>query len=387
MHKHVKIGAEKYAWASNFHSLNCFTMQQSFYKRRLVHTSWTILGVLLEVRSAVFRYWSVVASSLDWSTMAEGGFYRRSSLPRRTSRIVTMLEASDAVENLRAPTNLVLLPPASGDLSVHSDVEETPDDLLDEDYVMEPAGEMELEEDDEDIPDDVADGEADARELNVERYASAEGAATHLQPQAKRIPSGSGRWMKRTAFNTILPDMDLPDLANEHPELMLSSALDLWRGIYTPALMEEIVDQTLLYDSRDKDDQEFHMVEQDLERFLGIMLLSGYHTLPSEYDYWSNQPDLGVDIVRQAMSRNRFLAIKRYLHFADNQALEQGNKVAKIKPLYDSLNTQIIKWGVFHEPISIDESMVPYYGRHSAKMFIKGKPIRFSVQDLVPLCQ
>ena len=95
---------------------------------------------------------------------------------------MTVLEASDTVENLRAPTNLVLLPPVSGDLSVDSDVEETPDDLLDEDYVMEPAGEMELEEDDEDIPDDVADGEADARELNVERYASAEGAATHLQP-------------------------------------------------------------------------------------------------------------------------------------------------------------------------------------------------------------
>ena len=35
------------------------------------------------------------------------------------------------------------LVPASGDLSVDSDVEETPDDLLDEDYVMEPAGEME----------------------------------------------------------------------------------------------------------------------------------------------------------------------------------------------------------------------------------------------------
>ena len=105
MHKHVKIEAEKYAWVSNFHSLNCFTMQQSFYKRLLVHTSWTILGVLLDVRSAVFRYCSVVASSLDWSTMAEGGFYRRSSLPRRTSRIVTMLEASDAVENSRAPTN------------------------------------------------------------------------------------------------------------------------------------------------------------------------------------------------------------------------------------------------------------------------------------------
>jgi len=32
---------------------------------------------------------------------------------------------------------------------------------------------------------------------------------------------------------------------------------------------------------------------------------------------------------------------------------------------------------VFQENLSIDESMVPYYGRQSCKMFIRGKPICF----------
>jgi len=32
---------------------------------------------------------------------------------------------------------------------------------------------------------------------------------------------------------------------------------------------------------------------------------------------------------------------------------------------------------VFYDDLSIDESMVPYYGKHSAKMFIQMKPIRF----------
>ncbi|KRX17368.1 PiggyBac transposable element-derived protein 3 [Trichinella nelsoni] len=35
------------------------------------------------------------------------------------------------------------------------------------------------------------------------------------------------------------------------------------------------------------------------------------------------------------------------------------------------------QWGIFSEALSIDEYMVPYYGRYSCKMFIKGKPIRF----------
>ena len=41
------------------------------------------------------------------------------------------------------------------------------------------------------------------------------------------------------------------------------------------------------------------------------------------------------------------------------------------------INNSLIQFGVFHEILSVDESMVPYFGRHSAKMFIRGKPIRF----------
>ena len=51
--------------------------------------------------------------------------------------------------------------------------------------------------------------------------------------------------------------------------------------------------------------------------------------------------------------------------------------MSKISPLYDMMNKNLVQHGVFHNLLSIDESMVPYYGRHSAKMFIRGKPIRF----------
>ncbi|KAL5292676.1 hypothetical protein ACFFRR_011450 [Megaselia abdita] len=43
-----------------------------------------------------------------------------------------------------------------------------------------------------------------------------------------------------------------------------------------------------------------------LKRFLGILILSGFHTLPSVPDYWSTNATLGVPIVRQSMSRNKF---------------------------------------------------------------------------------
>ncbi len=76
------------------------------------------------------------------------------------------------------------------------------------------------------------------------------------------------------------------------------------------------------------------------------------------------------------MSRDRFRKLKSCLHFADNNNLGHS-KVAKVLPLYDLLNTRLQQFGVFSKPLAIDESMVPYFGRHTAKMFIRGKPIRF----------
>ncbi len=41
---------------------------------------------------------------------------------------------------------------------------------------------------------------------------------------------------------------------------------------------------------------------------------------------------------------------------------------------------------IFHEKLSIDESMVPYFGKHSAKMYIKGKAIHFGYNKLWAIC-
>jgi len=51
--------------------------------------------------------------------------------------------------------------------------------------------------------------------------------------------------------------------------------------------------------------------------------------------------------------------------------------MGKVRPLMTMLNERFqLFWPVENE-LSIDESMVPYYGRHSTKQFIRGKPIRF----------
>ena len=51
--------------------------------------------------------------------------------------------------------------------------------------------------------------------------------------------------------------------------------------------------------------------------------------------------------------------------------------MSKIKPIYDMINEKIVQFRILHEFLSVDESKVPYFGRHSCKQFIKSKPVRF----------
>lgn len=102
-----------------------------------------------------------------------------------------------------------------------------------------------------------------------------------------------------------------------------------------------------------------------------------HHTLPQADMYWSKDEDKGLNIVRETMSRNRFRAIKQSIHLSDNTQLNKDDKFSKLRPIFDTRNTTFLQFGVFDPNLSIDEEMVPYFGRHSCKMFIRGKPVRF----------
>ena len=142
--------------------------------------------------------------------------------------------------------------------------------------------------------------------------------------------------------------------------------------------MSIIVKQTNLYANRDKNDPSFTTSQSENLRFFEILLLSGYHSLPSKTDYWSNQVDLGVSAVVEALSSKRFKKIKSMFDLVDNQSLTAADsKMTKVLPLYNAINEAFMQFGVFHLHLSIDESVVPYFDRHSCKMFIRGKPIRF----------
>lgn len=82
-------------------------------------------------------------------------------------------------------------------------------------------------------------------------------------------------------------------------------------------------------------------------------------------------------MVSEAMRRDRFRQILRSIHCADNTKPDQNDKAWKLRPLMDKLKQTFLKNWIPEQNLDFDESMVKYFGRHSCKQFIRGKPIRF----------
>ena len=46
-------------------------------------------------------------------------------------------------------------------------------------------------------------------------------------------------------------------------------------------------------------------------------------------------------------------------------------------PLIDKVNEQCLADYLPEQSVSIDESMVPYFGRHGCKQYMRNKPVKF----------
>nr|CAH7713910.1 unnamed protein product [Callosobruchus chinensis] len=140
--------------------------------------------------------------------------------------------------------------------------------------------------------------------------------------------------------------------------------------------MELITFQSNLYSVQKN--KHLNLTEKELLKFIGINFFMSYHQLPNWKHYWSRSPDLGLPIVTNAMSRNRFEQILSNLHCNDNTLLPANNrdKLYKLRPLITELNKS---FHILYTPtreMSVDESMILFKGRSSIKQYNPMKPVK-----------
>jgi len=238
------------------------------------------------------------------------------------------------------------------------------------------------EDDDEDANTDNADNadddavysnEGDAAKAPVEnrRAATASGAKTK-NLTARRRKMQSRQWCKED-LDVQWPEFQLP------PKNYIGATdpVNLFEYFVDDDICKFLVDMSNNYARVDKGNHGVDISVDQLKAFLWILLLSGYVNVPRWRMLWEVESETFNATVSNAMRRNMFEMVKRFLHCSDNRKLNAADKFAKMRPLMSMLNERFLACSSLEQHLCVDESMAPYFGRHGAKQFIRGKPVRF----------
>ena len=144
----------------------------------------------------------------------------------------------------------------------------------------------------------------------------------------------------------------------------------------TDKLIDHICKETNAYAAQ-KGNYTFKIEPNELKSFLAVLLLSGYIPYPRGSMYCEMSSDSRNTIFASLSTRNRFLDVLQYLHLADNNNLNPSDKFSKVNPLFKMINESCLQNFTPEKNVSIDESMVRYYGRHGCKQYIQNKPVKF----------
>ncbi|XP_031350462.1 piggyBac transposable element-derived protein 3-like [Photinus pyralis] len=151
--------------------------------------------------------------------------------------------------------------------------------------------------------------------------------------------------------------------------------LQFFSLFFTSDMLEMIVKETVTYAMQKGTHLE--LGTDELKVFFGILLVSGYNINPRRRMYWEEADDVQNISISNSMRRNRFDTLMRYIHFNNNLNIDQTDRVCKVRPYLEMLRKKFTEYTVWECETSIDEAMIPYYGRHGLKQHIQGKPIRF----------
>ncbi|CAH2003205.1 unnamed protein product [Acanthoscelides obtectus] len=163
---------------------------------------------------------------------------------------------------------------------------------------------------------------------------------------------------------------------------------------YFHAIFSDVVYDMIITESNRYAEQKgvgLNFQRDELQAFFGMLLIMGFHTLPSLRLYWSTDQNFHVSRISNVMSQKRFLHILRYLHLNDNEVMPQRgqenfDKLYKIRPLVDILNERFSTLYAPYRELSIDESMVGFKGRTTLKQYMPMKPVKRGFKVWVIAC-
>lgn len=111
----------------------------------------------------------------------------------------------------------------------------------------------------------------------------------------------------------------------------------------------------------------------EIKSLIAIQMLMGCLKYPKKEMYWTRI--YRVDIIADTMTKSRFFSLRQHIHLINNLEIPRNNKdkFVKVRLIYDTLNSHCQQLPVKRN-LSVDEQIVPFKGKLSVKLYMKGKP-------------
>ncbi|XP_070819483.1 piggyBac transposable element-derived protein 2-like [Chaetodon trifascialis] len=185
------------------------------------------------------------------------------------------------------------------------------------------------------------------------------------------------RWRKLHSTNTDV----YPEWQGQLPTADdIMSPLQYFREFFSEEILHVIVDESNIYAIQCDPNKPLNLTTSELEQFLGTVVYMSLFGLPATRMFWNKAPR--VSQVADTMTLNRWEAIKKSLHFNNNERQEENDPLYKIRPLITHLTSKLVSIPM-SEKLSVDEQMVPFKGRHRLKQYLPSKPKKWGYKILI----
>ena len=201
---------------------------------------------------------------------------------------------------------------------------------------------------------------------------------TREVPQLKRVKNKDRQWFAEPPadFGKKVPAFQ-PAPAPTVPDDCFIP-YDFLRQFLTPDFVDSVSVKSKLYCLRKggSDEKQSTMSSDNILASIAIMFLTGYLSPAQKDMFWNDRLDTQNLIAKKALSRNRFLDVCRFTYFSVENDMDPDDSFWKVRSLFDHINLSAKEKIEQPEWVSVDESMIRYFGPHPLKQRIAEKPER-----------
>ena len=167
--------------------------------------------------------------------------------------------------------------------------------------------------------------------------------------------------------------------------------IEIFNQFFDDSIMEIIVTETNRYAQQIVSSRQIRrssrmnrwkdITKEEMETFLGIILVTGLIKYPKMEDYWSLDPIYYHPLFHQiGMSYNRFSLILKNWHVANNLEAEEGDRLHKIANFALLFTSNIKAVYLPAGEISVDETQIARRGRLSFRQYNPGKANKYGIK-------